>query len=187
MTALRTLAAAVLLASPFTGVPAMALPAGRSLAGPGAREAAAAFRLACGGLKLTEPKTGGWKRKRAGTEALPAHREEPEENVAAEHRADDDDDAAVPAHASAQRPQREDGAAPRREPEAARAARPDSTIRGDEDAWTVVVKEEPVSQVTMDLPTQVLPVEMEPANIAVPTQVEAPKPAEDDEFFDDMD
>ena len=179
-------AAAVLLASPFTGVPAMALPAGRSLVGPGAREAAAAFRLACGGLKLTEPKTGGWKRKRAGTEALPAHREVPEENVAAEHRADDDDDAAVPAHASAQRPQREDGTAPRREPEAARAARPDST-RGDEDAWTVVVKEEPVSQVTMDLPTQVLPVEMEPANIAVPTQVEAPKPAEDDEFFDDMD
>ena len=51
----------------------------------------------------------------------------------------------------------------------------------------MVVKEEPVSQVTMDLPTQVLPVEMEPANIAVPTQVEAPKPAEDDEFFDDMD
>ena len=68
-----------------------------------------------------------------------------------------------------------DGTAPRQEPEAARAARPDSP-RGDEDAWTVVVKEEPVSQVTMDLPTQVLPVEMEPANIAVPTQVEAPKP-----------
>ena len=65
------------------------------------------------------------------------------------------------------------------------AARPDSP-RGDEDAWTVVVKEEPVSQATLDLPTQVLPVEMEPANIAVPTQVEAPKPAED-EFFDDMD
>ena len=88
--------------------------------------------------------------------------------------------------ASARQPRREDGEAARREPEAAPAARPDSP-RGDEDAWTVVVKEEPVSQATLDLPTQVLPVEMEPANIAVPTQVEAPKPAEDDEFFDDMD
>jgi hypothetical protein len=52
----------------------------------------------------------------------------------------------------------------------------------------VVIKEEPVTQqVVMDAPTQVIPEEEEPANMAVPTQLEAPlQPAEDDEFFDDM-
>ena len=50
----------------------------------------------------------------------------------------------------------------------------------------MVIKEEPVTQqVVMDAPTQVIPEEEEPANMAVPTQLEAPKPA-DDEFFDDM-
>jgi hypothetical protein len=50
----------------------------------------------------------------------------------------------------------------------------------------VVIKEEPVTQqVVMDSPTQVIPEEEEPANMAVPTQLEAPA-AEDDEFFDDM-
>jgi hypothetical protein len=38
----------------------------------------------------------------------------------------------------------------------------------------------------MDTQTQVIPEEEEPANMAVPTQLEAPKPAENDEFFDDM-
>jgi hypothetical protein len=51
----------------------------------------------------------------------------------------------------------------------------------------VVIKEEPVTQqVVMDAPTQVIPEEEEPANMAVPTQLEAPKPTENDEFFDDM-
>jgi hypothetical protein len=41
----------------------------------------------------------------------------------------------------------------------------------------VVIKEEPVTQqVVMDSPTQVIPEEEEPANMAVPTQLEAPSP-----------
>ena len=174
-------AAAALLASPFTGVPAMALPACRSRAGPGASEAAAAFKSACGGLKLTEPKTG-WKRKRGGTEALPARDEDPEEDVPA---GGDDDAAAVP-EAAARKPRREDGGAAPAETASAPPQRTEPP-RGDEDAWTVVIKEEPVTQqVVMDAPTQVIPEEEEPANMAVPTQLEAPKPADDDEFFDDM-
>jgi len=174
-------AATALLASPFTGVPAMALPAGRSRAGPGASEAAAAFKSACGGLKLTEPKTG-WKRKRGGTEALPARDEDPEEDVPA---GGDDDAAAVP-EAAARQPRREDGGAAPAETASAPPQRTEPP-RGDEDAWTVVIKEEPVTQqVVMDAPTQVIPEEEEPANMAVPTQLEAPKPKDDDEFFDDM-